>query len=774
MIMQQTLFDALGQRVLIGPELGRGGEGAVYALKAVSDDYVAKLYFSAVTREKALKLQHMVECQTEELKKFAAWPLTTLYEHPGGATPLGFVMTRIPPDAYQIHQIYDIQSRFRHFPKADWAFLVHAAMNCAAAFEAIHERGHVIGDVNNNNVVVRPNATIYLIDCDSYQIAMNGSVHRCAVGVPEYTPPELQNVDFNQITRTPNHDNFGLAVLIFQLLFMRHPFSGIFIGPGDAPSMPRLIQEYRFPFGRKAKQYLMEPPLNWPTLDCVPSAIADLFERAFSQTAVIQTAVIQTAATQTAIAQKRPVAAEWRTAMEILRSQLSICDFDASHIFHRDARSCPWCDSAGKAGVEFFVTLTYSGQQMVAAEFTERTDVLDEILGKVDSFEVLDDDLMNLNITLEIPPMPPIVTPPKKPQEPSAPAFPAKPVEPVWVERKNDRRKIINFIVLGIAGSVLGLAGIVLSFLAWGFWPFTCVFGCAVLGRWFFWLYSLTDHSYWMMKKQFELGMSEYKDEVHHFQRKILKYEENFAAYQGAMVRHGKEMERYKIRMKPYLRLVATYEPLKNRYENIVKDIDAKLDDYHQCRRAAQNSVSRHLSFWNQRKIELQNSAAWHQALKSQCDRDLARLNNREKEEQLKEYLENICISDPKYKIPEVGKVRLNSLIAHGIVNAWQIVEERLHGVPYIGPAQASLLSWRQKLEEEFRYHPKAGVPVASTAGIVRKWQRKQNAIEKEMMQTLDTIRSHHLHVSGQLDQARTRMATLKRELSEAIQQIQQ
>ena len=42
------------------------------------------------------------------------------------------------------------------------------------------------------------------------------------------------------------HDAFGLAVLIFQILFMgRHPYSGHFLGSGEMP-IERAIREHRF------------------------------------------------------------------------------------------------------------------------------------------------------------------------------------------------------------------------------------------------------------------------------------------------------------------------------------------------------------------------------------------------------------------------------------------------------------------------------------------------------------------------------------------------
>src|SRR5205814_7863741 len=67
-----------------------------------------------------------------------------------------------------------------------------------------------------------------LIDCDSFEITDGKTVFPCMVGVPTYTPPELQGQSFQGVRRTKQHDAFGLAVLIFHMLFLgRHPFAGI-------------------------------------------------------------------------------------------------------------------------------------------------------------------------------------------------------------------------------------------------------------------------------------------------------------------------------------------------------------------------------------------------------------------------------------------------------------------------------------------------------------------------------------------------------------------
>jgi DNA-binding helix-hairpin-helix protein with protein kinase domain len=128
---------------------------------------------------------------------------------------------------------------------------------------------------------VADDATVVLIDTDSFQFSFGGVLFRCKVGVPEFTPPELQGKNLSTVVRTDNHDNLGLAILIFCTLMMgRHPFAGRYLGQGDMP-MDRAIAEYRFAYSSRRGSTLMEAPPNVPTLAGLPVSLADTFEQAF-------------------------------------------------------------------------------------------------------------------------------------------------------------------------------------------------------------------------------------------------------------------------------------------------------------------------------------------------------------------------------------------------------------------------------------------------------------------------------------------------------------
>lgn len=339
------LYNQQGQPITLGEELGRGGEGRVFTV-GNQPDLVAKVYDRAVPPEKAEKLSLMVSLATERLLRLAAWPTDTLHEAPGKQMA-GFLMPRVN-DHKPIHSLYGPKDRLHKFPQADWRFLIHAASNLAAAFAVVHEHGHIIGDVNHGNVVVSQQATVRLIDCDSFQI--RGQIKRpingpdrwflCEVGVSTHTPPELQFKPLGETVRTVNHDNFGLAVLIFQLLFMgRHPFSGRFLGAGEM-AMERAIQEFRFAYSSQAAAQQMEPPPNTLALSAGSEPVAQLFERAFSSNTV-------TGAT-------RPTSQEWIAALSQLSARLIKCPKYSGHYFLDSLKNCPWCEIEARTGVLLF------------------------------------------------------------------------------------------------------------------------------------------------------------------------------------------------------------------------------------------------------------------------------------------------------------------------------------------------------------------------------------------------------------------------------------
>ena len=303
-----ALVDAAGADVVLDEEIGAGGEGSVYRLKG-DPAAVAKIYHAAASADKASKLAALTAVASPALTGVASWPTRTVIAKRTRAT-VGIVMPRVDQH-HEIHNLYSPAHRKVTFPHADWSFLVRAARNCAVAFDVIHGCGHVIGDVNQGGILVSKQATIKLIDCDSFQVKHGGHLFPCDVGVSHFTPPELQGRSFTGLHRTEDHDRFGLAILVFHLLFMgRHPFVGRFLGKGDLP-IEQAIAEGRFAFSENASRMQMRAPPFALRLQDASADIAALFERAFRLPSNGHIG--------------RPAAVEWARALGTLESSLIRC-----------------------------------------------------------------------------------------------------------------------------------------------------------------------------------------------------------------------------------------------------------------------------------------------------------------------------------------------------------------------------------------------------------------------------------------------------------------
>jgi len=195
--------------------------------------------------------------------------------------------------------------------------------------------------VNHGTVLVAKNATCRLVDVDSFQITVGGRTHTCDVGVPTHQPPELQGSrTFEGLLRTTNHDNFGLAVLIFQLLFLaRHPFAGRFLGAQEMP-IERAIRELRYAYGSAAASKQMRSPPGSLAVTALSPSLAAMFERAFGEEG---------------IRRLRPQANEWVEALSEFEQRVKQCASNSQHSYFNTLAACPICAVESSAGVLLFI-----------------------------------------------------------------------------------------------------------------------------------------------------------------------------------------------------------------------------------------------------------------------------------------------------------------------------------------------------------------------------------------------------------------------------------
>jgi DNA-binding helix-hairpin-helix protein with protein kinase domain/predicted RNA-binding Zn-ribbon protein involved in translation (DUF1610 family) len=338
--MTEKRVNIAGKPAELTRRIGRGGEGDVFLVSGRSDIAV-KLYTTKKLEDRAAKIKALVAANVAQKEPLVAFPLGEVTS-PSSGRFLGFAM-RLFDGCKPLHELYASGSRKIHFPQADYRFLVRSASNIARAMAAVHRSGCVIGDINHSGILVSPKAMVALIDADSFQFSSDSEKYLCKVGVPEYTPPELQGSTLAGIFRTPNHDAFGLAVVIFQLLFMgRHPFVGT-VRKGEIPPIHENIANRRYVY-TDTKNVGMDQPPGTPSIDDFYPPLASLFDEAFLSI------------------ENRPSAERWIKTLESLEASLVKCQDNELHYIPKDSSECAWCEMERQTGTVLFIPFIPAGQ----------------------------------------------------------------------------------------------------------------------------------------------------------------------------------------------------------------------------------------------------------------------------------------------------------------------------------------------------------------------------------------------------------------------------
>ena len=314
--------------------LGVGGEARIYAVLDMLGQ-AAKVYHRP-TPERGTKLAAMLANPPEDPLRgeghvSIAWPTELLLSRNGSGVVMGFLMPRVRGMS-PIIDFYHPKTRRRRHPLFNYHYLLRTAHNLAACVAALHARNYVIGDLNESNILVDETALVTLVDTDSFQVPdkANSKVYRCRVGKPEFTPPELQSVTFAWVDLKPEHDLFGVAVLLFQLLMEGiHPFAGPQPGRDEPTPLEERIAAGWFPYapGRPCET---QPMPTAPSFSSLPREIRELFLRCFVE--------------GHAEPSKRPTAQMWQQALQEAEGDLVGCSANEQHRYDAHLKSCPWCE----------------------------------------------------------------------------------------------------------------------------------------------------------------------------------------------------------------------------------------------------------------------------------------------------------------------------------------------------------------------------------------------------------------------------------------------
>jgi hypothetical protein len=140
--------------------------------------------------------------------------------------------------------------------------------NISAALSQIHSFGsYVLVDMKPDNVMVKSDGLISIIDIDSTEIIKNNSLlFPAQVATPEYTPPEYYKtiIDIEKNVIHETWDRFSLAIIFYRILFGIHPFTASLKSPFEnLTNISDIIQKGFLPVGKsKGKFRTIPPPHN--------------------------------------------------------------------------------------------------------------------------------------------------------------------------------------------------------------------------------------------------------------------------------------------------------------------------------------------------------------------------------------------------------------------------------------------------------------------------------------------------------------------------------
>jgi DNA-binding helix-hairpin-helix protein with protein kinase domain len=307
---------------------------------------LAKIYNKEDDPERLAKLSVMIDhppndpSWTQLQHRSIAWPLDLLMDEQHRC--VGFSMPYIQ-DSRELTHVYNPAFRMRFAPKFNWYYLHSAALNYVSAVEAIHYKNFVVGDIKPQNILVNSQALISVIDTDSFQITdpATGRHFRCPVGTEGFTPRELledlNGKPFRTIDRTERHDRFGIAVIVYLLLFGRHPFMEGRWKEGDPPTPDERVMNGLWI--HNPGHGIGIDRVTIP-LEVVNPVVEQCFRRCFSEGHWDP--------------QSRPSANEWRKVLKNAVAEMVRCNKERNHWYSGARGRCPWCERKMELGFDIF------------------------------------------------------------------------------------------------------------------------------------------------------------------------------------------------------------------------------------------------------------------------------------------------------------------------------------------------------------------------------------------------------------------------------------
>ena len=201
--------------------LGGGGQGEVYKVKMDGNEYALKWYFQ---RQQTSDLKKSLNDLVVKGAPSAAflWPKRVI-EYKGS---FGYIMDLRPP------HYKNSQGLLSRKINLDYKKICFAALQIVDAFYQLHRNGLAYQDVSFGNIFLNPKDGGVLI-CDNDNVAAHLTSVAGITGTMGFMAPE---VVLGKHMPDQYSDAFSMAILLFRMMFLEHPFDGSRWANEECPS----------------------------------------------------------------------------------------------------------------------------------------------------------------------------------------------------------------------------------------------------------------------------------------------------------------------------------------------------------------------------------------------------------------------------------------------------------------------------------------------------------------------------------------------------------
>lgn len=370
----QSIFFTDGTSAVVKKELGRGGQGIVYMVDHQGTDMALKWYTTDVSDDFYSNLENNIHAGAPS--SIFLWPKKLSTREYGSC---GYLMDIRPANYHDFSRFLLAKCRF----KSVYAMTV-AAMEISEGFKALHAKGLSYQDLNDGNFFIDP-ATGHVLICDNDNVVPFGTSSGI-LGKARYMAPEVVSGEKNP---NAHSDKFSMAVILFMLFYMNHPFEGkrVLACPAMTEDYVRVFYGSDMIFiyseeddrNRPVSEVHTNVIRRWPLF---PDVLRNAFIKEFSREKLYDSPT------------RRMTDMQWQSVITSLRDRLTICPRCMHETFVNHDNGEIVCQECGKEIQQFGILLLDNKRRIVLTLgkkiYLDRDDIIDAevIRGTQDSDKI--------------------------------------------------------------------------------------------------------------------------------------------------------------------------------------------------------------------------------------------------------------------------------------------------------------------------------------------------------------------------------------------------